>query len=338
MDWGLALSGGGIRSASFSIGVMKALYDKGLLDDIDVISSVSGGGFASYWLFSSFDPSNTSQKFGEAAFGQPVFLKNVCELQRTSDFFPAKAMLRAVFRTKGGAFSEYEKAIERSFGYGMTDATRDSRKLNFLTKSIEEGKTPYFIFNTTVRSRELNSFAKVFELTPKYIGNPVIGFYRWRQNDEGILGLTESVTMSAAAVEIKLRHPIQYYAPHILGSKDKVFELADGGLSENLAALPLIRRGVKNIIIVDAEHDPYYEFGGYTRLKEMLEGIGIAFSVPDVEAFMTNQCGKDRKKRDKYSTSAVSVGAARSLQPGDGERLIDSRIFYIKMSKPTSVI
>ena len=55
MDWGLALSGGGLRSAAFSIGAMKALYDLGLLDDIDVISSVSGGGYASFWLYSRYD-------------------------------------------------------------------------------------------------------------------------------------------------------------------------------------------------------------------------------------------------------------------------------------------
>jgi len=48
---GLALSGGGTRSASFSIGVMKALQDDGILDNVDVISSVSGGSYASYWYF-----------------------------------------------------------------------------------------------------------------------------------------------------------------------------------------------------------------------------------------------------------------------------------------------
>ena len=52
---GLALSGGGIRSAAFALGVMQALNGKPqqsdreetpLFDDIDYISSVSGGGYA----------------------------------------------------------------------------------------------------------------------------------------------------------------------------------------------------------------------------------------------------------------------------------------------------
>jgi Patatin-like phospholipase len=47
----LALSGGGIRSASFSIGVLKGLNEKGILDQIDVMSAVSGGSYALSWYY-----------------------------------------------------------------------------------------------------------------------------------------------------------------------------------------------------------------------------------------------------------------------------------------------
>lgn len=42
---GLALSGGGIRSATFNLGVLQALSKKGLLHWLDYISTVSGGGY-----------------------------------------------------------------------------------------------------------------------------------------------------------------------------------------------------------------------------------------------------------------------------------------------------
>lgn len=42
---GLAFSGGGIRSASFGLGVAQALAEKGLLKGFDLMSTVSGGGF-----------------------------------------------------------------------------------------------------------------------------------------------------------------------------------------------------------------------------------------------------------------------------------------------------
>lgn len=49
---GLALSGGGFRAVAFHLGVMRALHDRGVLDRINVISSVSGGSIvASMWAY-----------------------------------------------------------------------------------------------------------------------------------------------------------------------------------------------------------------------------------------------------------------------------------------------
>ena len=42
---GLALSGGGIRSAVFCLGVLQALASKGILQRFDYLSTVSGGGY-----------------------------------------------------------------------------------------------------------------------------------------------------------------------------------------------------------------------------------------------------------------------------------------------------
>ena len=47
---GLALSGGGIRSATFGLGVLQSLSERGRLRGIDFVSSVSGGGFTGSFL------------------------------------------------------------------------------------------------------------------------------------------------------------------------------------------------------------------------------------------------------------------------------------------------
>ncbi len=47
---GLALSGGGIRSATFSLGVLQGLQDFDLLKYVDYLSMVSGGGYIGGWL------------------------------------------------------------------------------------------------------------------------------------------------------------------------------------------------------------------------------------------------------------------------------------------------
>lgn len=64
---GLALSGGGTRAGVFAFGVLNGLNDTKLLDQVDVISSVSGGGYAAYWLFARrLDADQDNFKYQEA--------------------------------------------------------------------------------------------------------------------------------------------------------------------------------------------------------------------------------------------------------------------------------
>ncbi|MFN9036810.1 MAG: patatin-like phospholipase family protein, partial [Planctomyces sp.] len=52
---GLAISGGGIRSATFSLGVIQALAHHGILKQVDFLSTVSGGGYAGCFLSTYLD-------------------------------------------------------------------------------------------------------------------------------------------------------------------------------------------------------------------------------------------------------------------------------------------
>lgn len=52
---GLALSGGGIRSATFCLGILQGLARKGLLRRVDVLSTVSGGGYIGSFLGRYYD-------------------------------------------------------------------------------------------------------------------------------------------------------------------------------------------------------------------------------------------------------------------------------------------
>jgi len=47
---GLALSGGGIRSATFCLGVVQVLASRNLLKDVDFLSTVSGGGYTGSFI------------------------------------------------------------------------------------------------------------------------------------------------------------------------------------------------------------------------------------------------------------------------------------------------
>jgi hypothetical protein len=48
--FGFALSGGGIRSATFGLGLLQGMADRNILPYVDLISTVSGGGYIASWL------------------------------------------------------------------------------------------------------------------------------------------------------------------------------------------------------------------------------------------------------------------------------------------------
>jgi hypothetical protein len=48
--FGVCISGGGIRSATFALGVLQGLTAKGLLQKADYLSTVSGGGYIGSWI------------------------------------------------------------------------------------------------------------------------------------------------------------------------------------------------------------------------------------------------------------------------------------------------
>ena len=81
---GLALSGGGIRSAMFSLGVLQALAGRNLLKYVDYLSTVSGGGYIGSsltWLMSkkAADDSNRCQGNERQRTGQSVNAVNHVE-------------------------------------------------------------------------------------------------------------------------------------------------------------------------------------------------------------------------------------------------------------------
>ncbi len=335
VDWGLALSGGGLRSAAFSIGAMKALYDLKILDDIDVISSVSGGGYASYWLYSRYDGKETT-RFGAGAFDEKMFPRNVCTLARKSEFFPIRRMIGALFSPRDEAFSKYRNAIEWSFGFedGRTRAEkreagdRNLRELGSLTPQIARGAAPYFILNTTIdddglRTQPRQKLERTFEIGPTYRGSSLLKFANWPNPETSVKTWCDAVAMSAAALRFKLSRTIPNYTDVIV---DPVIDLADGGLSENLAALPLIERGIRNIVIVDAENDPGYKFESYMALKSYLGRKGITLTVGKIDTFLA-----DKSRRGKtFTEAAVAKGSAT------GPAGV-SNIYYIKMSRPASL-
>jgi hypothetical protein len=70
---GLALSGGGIRSATFCLGVLQQLAAEGRLGCFDYLSTVSGGGFIGGWWSAWLSRSEHRETEGEQAGAPAIF-------------------------------------------------------------------------------------------------------------------------------------------------------------------------------------------------------------------------------------------------------------------------
>ncbi len=135
----LAFSGGGTRAASLSYGVLEALKDteiewkgqrKRLLDEVDIISSVSGGSFtaAYYGLY--------REKIFDGTFEGDFLKKDIEKALISQLFFP---------------FNWFKLA---GFSYGRSDLAAEyyNKKLfgEFsFKKLIEDGMRPFLMINAT---------------------------------------------------------------------------------------------------------------------------------------------------------------------------------------------
>ncbi len=214
-DQCICLSGGGIRSAAFSIGVLKGLHEKGILDKIDIISGVSGGSFALSWYYLQQygkDPNDKEALFSSTYHDEllkrpslytypdlvATFLGNII-------LVPTNILFNTVFSLNVDTSLSrrfYEQAIRRTF-HGGKDCTFQEM-LDF----IKNQNLPYFIINTSAAIDYSQSYHgsklsnRVFEFTPLRFGSDGFGY-----SNEFPVTVGRAVAISGAAVDLTSEIP-----------------------------------------------------------------------------------------------------------------------------------
>ncbi|TKB25454.1 hypothetical protein FCL47_12980 [Desulfopila sp. IMCC35006] len=339
---GLAMSGGGLRSAAFNMGVLQGLNDDNVktLNDIQVMSSVSGGSYTNLWFIANrlTSPNNGKPptnydmlsddgeyqknlvkkipKFGELS----KILENVSLGPGIKVLTFFDSVLLKGFGLDGllpyGSSRNYGVTIDeifmRTFNENVVQATPD---LSELAVIVKDNQLPFPIINSTVfevdhpafnpETKEL--FNGVFEFTPIRIGSEGFGF----TDRSRAINLIDVAAASGAATDsfsynifketgmlLGVRYPFFISAPRVLdtGEQDHIYtvqstllqlhdiHITDGGFSDNLGAYSLVKRLCKNIIIVDAGHDPSLTFNDYFKLKVLLEKeMNLILNIPDIE-------------------------------------------------------
>jgi Patatin-like phospholipase len=89
----LCLSGGGIRSAAFSLGVLQVLARRGLLTQFHYLSTVSGGGYIGGWLSRWIAKANQDAAAVENELARREEIFQVSSLRANSNFLTPKTGL-----------------------------------------------------------------------------------------------------------------------------------------------------------------------------------------------------------------------------------------------------
>lgn len=335
----LALSGGGIRSGAVSLGVLQGLHEQGLLQEADLVSTVSGGGYPVYGLIAKGvrAPSATldslladGSKFITTSENSPFITTGdgVFSAFLGGGRVPLNLLSKIIGPTpdlveQGSLSYLYAMDIHDTF-VGYMAPTGGGISLA-QTKSVGQGLGfPYWIIQTSASpglGPPLNThryeFGDVFELSPDWIGSEKFGYMRSYLPS---LTLMYSVVASAAAVDAPRTNNDDFAVPAwakrigfglgvgmSLQDGKQVF-LSDGGFIENQAVIPLLRRNCKTILALDASHDPDAKMRGWSNVATYMHANGWQVAVPHFVKG-TSPAGKPKDAWDLPSHLYVLSGS-----------------------------
>lgn len=309
---GLALSGGGIRAAYYSLGTMKALYDEGWLQEVDILSSVSGGGYAAYWLISAeAAEGDPATPFGSTLFSDDNFPVTLCNAASTANF--VKSWQAPLSVITGRSVGLYDDALGRSFGFADNDR---SLRMADLLEPVRTGAITYWIINSSHYEGPENA-DNIFEITPLYAGTRINGG-RW---SDWSIGVRQATSISGAAVKY-IRQNIVDPA----GDGERLVTLWDGGRTENLGFYSLALRNPEEMIVVDAEHDPARNIRALTTVTGYLEAAGYTVNLAEPMR---------RAEGRAYFETSFSAGEIARNNANPPAR---TDVQYLKMSVPASLL
>lgn len=347
----VSFSGGGLRSAAFSIGVMQGLHEAKLLDDTTIMSATSGGGYAASWLYvadrlrkigvtNALDPFGDEQARLESRAG--AFIPTVLGAHMLGTGIMTEGWLGALRKSScsdetptlwpsGGSIG-YGGAISRVF-YAKPDfeASLSDRRNQGPSIGLKQpifGVTLVTGFRPSCDVDYLRNDLLAAEFSDRGVRTAngkayPIGRVPFRDLVAAAGGATD---VPAAALRPKptegeiptsdvfnlcripgaLRPLIgQAFCARSEGEEDQVAFMTDGGFTDNLAVLPLLRRECPVIIAADAGHDPALEFDSLRQVASALTEAGV-----DFERIERQIRGADRDSTHRFiaDQAAAAIG------------------------------
>jgi hypothetical protein len=232
---GLALSGGGVRSASFSVGILQGLYELGLLEEVGYLSCVSGGAYAAAWYMLHAENDDALLRRGSTHLRHlsqnGYFLVSAHSSDYTSEL-AGKLVLHTLALPGHWALNGlldlevnwpflrvyYEAGLARTYQYRnplsleekeqrQFRSMRDCSPLRYAARGLPR---PFWIVNTHVAFNDDRGGARsrngdAFEITPLRAGSDTTGYLLVPEGElpgnHSWLTPRRAVAMSGAAVD-----------------------------------------------------------------------------------------------------------------------------------------
>jgi predicted acylesterase/phospholipase RssA len=284
---GLALSGGGFRSAFFHVGVLARLAELDLLRKIDVISSVSGGSIIAAFYYLKVKALIEQKSDSQAnRLRQEDFIRLVQEIE--TEFLAAvqKNMRMRTFidpgktaRMLGEDYSNTERLAELFTDFFFKPVLRNRRQefqndripLKSLPIETPAGaladhdKIPFLIINaTSLNTGHLWQFTNVSvgeRQTESKTSHDSIDFLKtFRLDDERLTieqrkvlyNITLGQAVAASCCVPGILAPLRIRHLYIINNAPMTVRLADGGLVDNQGLASLFTENCTHIICSDA--------------------------------------------------------------------------------------
>ena len=274
---GIGFSGGGIRSASLNLGISQALHRAGVFDHCDYMSTVSGGGYVG----SSISTLMRSRETLRSEIAGTVSIERTAGV---ADERPGEQVV-TVTPERGTGQPRTYRFTERA-ALGVMPGERIAAGRSLLRPRAMRGRSE---IAGSVEVETAEAGARIVRVTGRSGEEPREYRYtrfdtlRVKQGDQVSVG--EKLILRRDTQGSRFRWRVR---PAVLlrEARSKLDEthdwvnLSDGGHIENLAAIELLRRRCKYIIIGDGEADPKLQFAGLARLMRYASiDLGIRIDI-----------------------------------------------------------
>ena len=350
----VALSGGGMRSAAFSIGVLRALHYYGYLRKVDVISAVSGGSYAATWFYGqqSIHNIDVDELFSHktdyverasqnARLVSPSTITSeiLTELLSLVLLAPLNHLIVQLNKSEVGQFNVatklnighrakfYENNLRRVF--------LDENNVSFdeILKVADTNELPYLVYNVTAKeilNRGPNTLRtiewgedSVFEVTPHRYGGERTG-YRY---DKWPTDVSGAAALSGAAISeyhLKGSEVLRAFRAGLGGyllfsptaSKDILYRFSQKGSDDSIETLTN-----RSVMLYLADGGFSDNLGAFSLVKRFCENIIIVDAEYDPELeFEGYRVLQEELLKDGITFNVPMIESILSIKNGDERR------------------